>query len=644
MCFYLRKIIKFNQDWQFRHFDSDNCITVNLPHTWNGTDGQDGGNDYARGKCVYSKTFDFSDLPDGEEHYIEFKGCNSSATVFLNGEHLATHHGGYSTFRAKLDVSLKKGENVIEVEVDNSENDSVYPQFADFTFYGGIYRDINIIGLSKNHFDLDYFGSDGVKIDTAVLDGKGIVNCSSFIKGEGKVILTVFDAKGNKVCSSENSRAEIENVELWDGIKSPYLYTARLSLMLNGEECDCVEKRIGFRTFFVDSDKGFFLNGRSYPLRGVCRHQDRPEIGNALTEEHHNEDIDLILEVGANTVRLAHYQHDDAFYDLCDEKGLVVWAEIPYISKHLKNGDKNALLQMKELIVQLYHHPSIVCWGISNEITMKPAGKGRYLLHKELNELCKSLDPERYTVLACYMISNFRNKLNAIPDMISYNMYFGWYLPFTCLAGNKLDRYHKKYKDRIIGLSEYGADCMPSLHSVRPLRGDNTEEYQCVYHEKMLRIINDRPYIWASHLWNMFDFAADAREQGGDPGKNHKGLVTFDRKTKKDAFYLYKAFWSDEPFVHINGKRFENRTGKNLKIKVYSNRSKVSLYNNGNLIETKKGDKIFSFDFVAEKINNLKVVTEDGLSDTATINIVPKKDRSYIMQKSSNKSWEKSRK
>ena len=472
------------------------------------------------------------------------------------------------------------------------------------------------------------------------------MQAKAYIQGQGTVKFTVLDKEGKEVAvkksesSNKTNIIKIDNVHLWNGKKDPYLYTVKAELIIDDIVQDTVEKNIGFRSFRIDPKEGFFLNGKKYPLRGVCRHQDRPNIGNALSTSHHEEDIKIINELGANTIRLAHYQHDDYFYDLCDKHGMIVWAEIPYISRHMPEGNENAIAQMKELIYQQYHHPSIAVWGISNEITMHISTKDRYDMHIKLNDLCHELDPSRLTAIACYMPCTIANKLNRIPDIVSYNLYFGWYFPFTALAGWKLDNYRRKYPNEILGLAEYGAEGMPNLHSSRPYRGDNTEEYQTIYHEQMLKIIQKRDYLWATHLWNMFDFAADARNQGGKPGMNHKGLVTFDRKTKKDSFYLYKAYWSDEPFVHICSKRFLKRAGKTAVIKIYSNQNSVKLYNNGKLINEKKGDKIFKFKINLEEKNNLKAIS-GNLTDEAEIILVKKKEKSYKLKKSNNKSWEK---
>ena len=635
----MRQVILFNNDWLFQ-MPGEEPVKLNLPHTWNGVDGQDGGDNYKRCKCTYTKTFKKPDFKVGERVKLEFKGVNSEGEVLLNGKLLTVHAGGYSTFIVDITDHLLD-DNTLVVNVDNSKTEEVYPQTADFTFYGGIYRDVNLLILPKNHFEFLKDSSPALKVTTKVEGNDGIINVVAEVSGNLAPIILVLNKENEVVAKGTiNEDIKISNVHLWNGVKDPYLYTVK-GILKDKDIEDEVSTRIGFRTFKVDPKKGFFLNGKPYPLRGVCRHQDRPKIGNALTKKEHEEDIKLIKEVGANTIRLAHYQHDQYFYDLCDEYGFVVWAEIPYISRYMKAADKNAFNQMSELIHQNFNHPSIVCWGISNEITMFKVTNATRKHHKELNEFCHKEDPSRFTTIACFSVMTIFNRIAHITDVASYNLYWGWYVPITRVTGLICDMWHLFYPHGPIGLSEYGAEAMPNLHSAHPRRGDNTEEYQAIYHEKMIDVINKRPYLWATHVWNMFDFAADARNQGGEPGMNHKGLVTFDRKTKKDSFYAYKAYWSDEPFIHLCSKRFINRVGSKTLVKVYTNQNEVSLYQNGKLICTKKGNKIFKFKIKMAETNEI-VVTSGNLKDSGIIKKVATKDPSYIVKKGgSNKSWEK---
>ncbi len=567
---------------------------VTLPHTWNAADGQDGGNDYHRGTCWYIRQLEKPET-DGEV-WLEFAGAAMTAEVYLNGEKLARHEGGYSTFRVELTKHLREA-NILAVSVDNSDNDRVYPQKADFTFYGGLYREVRLICVPKVHFDLVYCGAPGIKVTPVVdLENRSAnVTVETWQTGAGDVTITVAGQSKIAAPAGGHAKAEftIDNVRLWDGVDDPYLYTASASLPSG----DMVSVRFGCRKFEIDPQKGFLLNGRSYPLRGVSRHQDRKGAGNALTLEMHREDMAIVREIGANTLRLAHYQHAQEFYDLCDENGIIVWAEIPYITMHMKNGRANTLRQMEELVAQCYNHPSIAVWGLSNEITAASAVDEDLLEnHRLLNDLCHKLDKTRPTTMADVFMLETDSPILEIPDVNSYNLYFGWYLGELEQNDEFFDEYHEKYPDRCIGFSEYGADANPQFQSAAPEKGDYTESYQALYHEHILKMIEKRPWLWATHVWNLFDFAADGRDEGGKHGENQKGLVTFDRKLKKDAFYLYKAAWNkDEPFVHLCGSRYVDRTEDVTEIKVYSNQPEVSLYVDGKPHGTLSGKTVFAF-------------------------------------------------
>lgn len=592
----MRTVYNFNTKWAFSKEAvevpkamPEKWYWVNLPHTWNDIDGQDGGNDLYRGTAYYAKEIEKVELPEADQYFLEFLGANSSATVYVNGKKLAHHDGGYSTWRVNITDVLEE-KNLFVVEVDNAQNDRVYPQNADFTFYGGIYRDLNIIAVNNSHFDLEYYGGPGIKVTPEVKGADAEVFVEVFVKNSKenqKLTYILKDAQGNIVAEKETTASEtevsfeIENVHLWHGKKDPYLYTAEVYLKEENEVLDNVSARFGCRTFKIDPELGFILNGEEYPLRGVSRHQDRWGIGNALLPEHHEEDMDMICEMGATTIRLAHYQHDQYFYDLCDEKGMVVWAEIPYISTHMPNGRENTISQMKELIVQNYNHPSIVVWGLSNEITMSgPSDEDLRENHVILNDLAHEMDKTRLTTMACVSMCSMDDPYVQIPDTVSYNHYFGWYGGDTSQNGPWFDEFHAKYPNIPIGCSEYGCEAL-NWHTSNPEQGDYTEEYQAYYHEELIKQFFSRKYLWATHVWNMFDFGADSRNEGGENGQNHKGLVTFDRKYKKDSFYAYKAWLSDEPFVHICGKRYVDRVEETTKVTVYSNQPEVELFVNG---------------------------------------------------------------
>ena len=592
----MRQIYNFNTKWGFSKEAVEAPTTmperwnwVNLPHTWNNIDGQDGGNDLYRGTAFYAKELEKMDLPKADRYFLEIQGANSSAILYVNGKKLANHDGGYSTWRVDI-TDVLEDKNLFVFELDNSANDRVYPQNADFTFYGGLYRNVNIIAVNESHFDLEYYGAPGIKVTPEVVGENAKVEVEVFVKNvkeNQKLIYTLKDAEGNVVVEQETlasqtvASLEIENVHLWHGRKDPYLYTAEVYLKSEDEVLDNVSTRFGCRTFEIHPENGFILNGEEYPLRGVSRHQDRWGVGNALLREHHDEDMDLICEVGATTIRLAHYQHDQYFYDLCDERGMVVWAEIPYISTHMPNGRENTITQMKELVVQNYNHPSIVVWGLSNEITMHgDSDEDLRENHVILNDLVHEMDKTRLTTMACVSMCSMDDPYVQIPDTVSYNHYFGWYGGDTSQNGPWFDEFHTKHPNIPIGCSEYGCEAL-NWHTSNPEQGDYTEEYQAYYHEELIKQFFTRKYMWATHVWNMFDFGADARNEGGENGQNHKGLVTFDRKYKKDSFYAYKAWLSDDPFVHICSKRYVDRVEETTKVTVYSNQPEVELFANG---------------------------------------------------------------
>lgn len=642
----MRNVLNINNGWLFSMASKEvpkaiptDWEKLSLPHTWNGIDGQDGGNDYKRQTCYYCKEISKADLT-GEKNYLEFDGVNSSAEVFWNGKSLVVHHGGYSRFRALIPENDINEINLLAVSVDNTPNDFVYPQVADFTFYGGIYRDVKIVSVPATHFDLDYFGAPGVMV-TPVVNGKNAdITIESFVTNPENTTVNYKILDGDAVifeasvdASSTKAVATIENVHLWNGRKDPFLYKLEANLIKDNEAVDTVSTTFGCRSFKVDANKGFILNGEEYPLRGVSRHQDYPNKGNALSIEDHKRDIDLILEVGATTIRLAHYQHSQDFYNLCDEAGLIIWAEIPYISKHMPKGRENTISQMKELIAQNYNHPCIVTWGLSNEITIT-GGSDPDLIenHKILNKLCHDMDSTRPTTMAAVTMCSPDSEITQISDILSYNHYFGWYGGTTDMNGPWFDDFHKRYPNKPIGISEYGCEAL-DWHTSKPTQGDYTEEYQSYYHEELIKQIADRPYLWATHVWNMFDFAADARAEGGENGMNHKGLVTFDRQYKKDSFYAYKAWLNPEPMVHICSKKYIDRVEDITKVTVYSNCDEVELFRNGESVGKQKKGKYPFFYFEVKNEGSSTLEAKAGnLSDTATINKVNTPNESYIMK------------
>ena len=608
----MRTTTLLNDSWTFvREADSPaqaaaaaaaGGMAVTLPHTWNAEDSLGSEAEYYRGRCWYVRALP-ADVPEDSEVWLEFRGAAMTAKVYADGALLCTHKGGYSTFRVEITDALRSAEGgivTLMVSVDNSRNEEVYPQKADFTFYGGLYRDVYLITVPKTHFALDDHGSSGIQVTARPQEDLHCFEVTVEAKVSGPADKVRFTVDGRTLVSKvTDGRAgvivTIGNAHLWDGLRDPYLYTAAAEI----PGCDKVGTTFGLRRFSFDPEKGFFLNGHSYPLCGAARHQDRQGVGSAITKEMMEEDLQIMLEMGANTIRLSHYQHDQYFYDLCDRAGMLVWVEIPYITQHMQTeaAKENTQSQMTELILQNNNHPSILCWGLSNEITAS-GGVNEDMIgnHRTLNDLCHRLDDTRPTTMAHAFMLETGDPMVFLPDIRSYNLYFGWYNGDWNMNDDWFDEFHAQYPDQIIGLSEYGADANPQYQSAHPEKGDYTEGYQALYHEHMLQMWRERPYIWAMHCWNMFDFGAAGRKEGGKIGQNQKGLVTFDRKTRKDAFYIYKAYLSREPFVHLCGRRYADRTEEVTEIRVYSNLSEVTLSVDGREVSTKTGDKIFVFE------------------------------------------------
>jgi len=652
----LRKIINWNENWGFfkGEFNQKNIWeTVTLPHTWNNLDGQDGGNDYYQGISWYKKTFIKEN--DWKEIYIRFGAVSKKAEVWCNNNFVGNHLGGFSAFTFDLTPYLQDGENEILVKADNSNSLPIYPIYADFTFFGGIYRDVELICFDeKAHFDVTKFGTDAIFV-TPCTDGTVVIDTYVIADNGNNIYVEIFDESGNSVVKSktielkENHIAEqkiqfilkVPEVHLWNGINDPYLYTVKLFLSSQHIQ-DVITANFGFRDFNISASEGFFLNGTAYPLHGVCRHQDRENMGWAITKKEHIEDMALIREIGANTIRLAHYQQAPFFYDLCDRNGMVVWAEIPFISIYdeREEADENLKQQMQELILQNYNHPSICFWGIANEVGIGGESEKMYQILRELNQIVKKLDSSRLTVIANIGMTKTTSPLFHITDVTAYNEYKGWYEGTMDEHGVFCDERHNEIPEIPLAISEYGAEGILSWHSEHPKIKDYSEEYQALLHEKAFKAFEERPYLFGTWVWNMFDFASDFRDEGGCKGRNNKGLVTYDRNIKKQAFYFYKACWSTEPFVYICGKRFTKRAENKINIKVYSNQKQIDLYINGKYIERLYGKTIFEFKNVSlpEHFNEILVKTPDGLVDTLILEKVENVPTEYVFIEEKNMS------
>lgn len=645
----MRKIISLDKEWKFTK-ESQNNVTelsgvwsaIDLPHTWNAVDGHDGNGSYDRGSYWYQKTFDAPKQPlAGGRTYVEVLAAGQQASVYVNGQKVCYHEGGYSIFRADITDYVKETDNQLVINCSNEYKDSVYPQSADFTFYGGLYRGVNLISVPDTHFDLDYYGGPGVYVTPKPCQGGANFEIVSYVTNPGEdytILYSILDAEGNEVAGgcrpSDDTKITlfVPEATLWE-IDAPYLYTVIARIERRNETVDEITVRAGVRSFSCDPNKGFIMNGVETPLRGVSRHQDMLYKGNALTREDHYHDAAMIKELGANTIRLAHYQHSQDFYDACDEYGFVVWAEIPFISVFNKDpaAHENCISQLKELIVQNYNHPSICFWGISNEILIGGISEKLVENHKELNALAKEMDPTRLTTIAHVSMTPVESPMHHITDVISYNHYFGWYGGKMEDNGPWFDKFHAMHPDLCVGVSEYGCEGVITNHGPNPACKDYSEEYQALYHEHMAKVLAERPWLWSSHVWNMFDFGCAARKEGGVAGRNNKGLVTMDRKTKKDSYYVYQAYWSKKPMVHICGRRYAQRAGESTQIRVYSNQPEVLLLIDGAEVAKQSADKVFVFEVPFAKGVHSIVAKAGNVCDSISIEMVEAEPEIYVL-------------
>lgn len=612
-----RTTLNLNKDWNFTpgyEVRKNVSTRVNLPHTWN-QDALSGKVDYFRGLGNYQKKVMIDSSLVGNRLFLRFKGANQIANVFINGKHVGEHRGGYTSFTFEITDFVKFGvKNDIWVRVNNAPQLDVMPLVGDFNFYGGLYRDVDLIITGKSCISPLFFGSSGMLISQKnVTKLKADLEISlhlSLNSDDAKVITEIYDAAGIKVQSiakpveREEARnpikisTTIEKPHLWNGRKDPYLYLVKSSLWVNQKLADVQTQPLGVRFFRIDPDSGFFLNGEHLQLKGVCRHQDRSEVGNALQPAHHEEDVRIMLEMGVNAVRLSHYPQDQYVYDLMDRNGIVVWSEIPFVGpggyrdkgfvdqlSFMENGKQ----QLQEMIFQQQNHPSIFMWGLFNELKYEGDDPQQYI--KELNKFAHSIDSTRLTTAA----SNLGGSINRLTDLIAWNMYLGWYGGNPAEIGEWADLTHKEYAGTPIGISEYGAGAsiyhqQEKLNKPEANSYWHPENWQAYFHEEHWKAISSRPYLWGTFVWNMFDFGAAHRTEGDMAGKNDKGLVTFDRKYKKDAFYFYKANWNlDEPFVYIAEKRLVKRSILPQVIKVYSNEKEVELFINGKSLGKRSG-------------------------------------------------------
>ena len=644
-----------NQNWSFAKAGEE-AILVNIPHTYNAVDGQDGSRMY-RGDAAYCKTWTMTEAEASRHHYLEVGASALESDVIINGSQAYHTRCGFSMYRVALDDYLKVGENTIEIRVTNRHDNSLYPAMADFSFYGGVYREVRMVSDDAIHFCETDESRDGIILFPEIDDANtGSLKVKASITKEAdfacccqaKCVLEIKTPDGQVVMTSEADAEEnvefnltIADAHRWDGLADPFLYTAVVSVKAaDGTVFDSRSLEFGFRTVDYCPEKGFLLNGRPYQLKGVARHQDFGGLGNAITRKELETDLALIMEIGANSVRSSHYQHMDEWYTMCDRAGLLVWAEVPVISAiaQKKAADQNAFDQLRKLIAQARNHTSIYCWGVQNEVAMMTKNEYSFDLTRRLAEYSKELDPSRMTAQANEHTTESTCPINDHTDILGYNLYFGWYYGEIPDLQYRLDDIRAAHPTSPIILTEHGVDTNPRFHSLTPHKTDYTEEYQLLFLSNAIKTIEERPWMAGSYVWAMFDFGSAGRNEGGTKGKNQKGLVTADRKLKKDAFYLYKATWSKEPFAYIAGRRFINRPQTETDITVLSNLTRLQLIVNGVMVEEKTDITPMT---VFEKValvageNKVEVVGWDAdlkaYSDAILVCSVEEPDPSYVL-------------
>lgn len=587
---------------------------VELPHTWNGQDGQDGGDDYYRGVGWYMRDLRIEKNDIHQCLYLRFGAANYATEVFLNGVSVGTHFGGYTAFAFDITPYVRYGaSNQLLVKVSNAAELPIPPLSADFTFFGGLIRGVELIKKDKVHITAEDYGSQAVYIrQDKVTDAEAALSFTAKVRNTEKksqkatVSFLIKDCNGTVVDEQRQESVipsgatvsvtqafHIDHPHLWNGKKDPYLYAAEVSVQVGTKRTDHCVLPLGIRYYSVDPDKGFFLNGQSYPLRGVSLHEERKEKGNAVSNAERKEDIDRIVDMGGNYIRLSHYQHGDFTYHYLDSLGIICWTETPVINQ-IKDTEEfavNCENGLRSLIRQLYNHPSVVVWGVSNEINYRK-GPNPVPLIERLNQLVHQEDPTRLSTLAA-MFSE--RPTNFITDVYSNNRYDGWYYNKVEEIGTFADKLHEKYPQRCIGFSEYGAGAHPYQHQEGKGTPDidehwHPEGFQTYFHEGYLKAIQQRPYLWSTSIWAAYDFASDSRNEGNQLGINDKGLITHDRQIKKDAYYFYKVNWNPTPMVYICERRFMKRNQPETVIKLYSNCEKVALKLNGEDTLLEKGE------------------------------------------------------
>jgi beta-galactosidase len=612
---YCRETIPFNEDWSFKKAENfpvmnDIWQSINLPHTWNAEDMQIKKNIFYAGEAYYKKTFTADAAWSEKRVFIRFEGVASVAEVFVNGKFAGNHKGAFSAFAIEITKRLDYGqENEILVKVDNAPRPDVIPvNHTLFGIYGGIYRPVQLIVTEKVNIAVTDYASPGIYIQQKEVTAQS-ATVNIRIKVENKnpstkdirLVTTIFEANG-KIKAKQETPMKVppqgrqffaqdfilKKPHLWQGLEDPYLYKVSTQLISGNQILDEVIQPLGLRRFELRAGDGMYLNGKKTPMYGVCRHQDWWQSGSALTNEQHDTDLAIIREIGATTIRFAHYQQSEYIYAQCDSIGFIVWAEIPFVNRVSTKEADNARQQLTELIRQNYNHPSIYTWGLHNEV-YTPYDY-TVALTTELNDLAKSEDPDRYTVsVNGHQTVNQASNLNA--DIQGVNHYFGWYNGEIGDVEKWIEGMERDFPGYKVIFSEYGAEANVDQQEEtvgefgRYFSQFYPETFATKFHEIQWGIISKHPYLLASYVWNTFDFATPVNTQGGVEARNMKGLVTFDRKIKKDTFYWYKANWSKEPVLYLTQRRLTNRENEITPVTVYSNQGVPQLFVNGTEIK-----------------------------------------------------------
>lgn len=662
-----RVVYTINDGWKFTKgspfeaqltgCDDSSWETVNIPHTWNDKDADDETPGFYRGPVWYRKQLFIDKSQEGRRAVIYFEGANQEVRFYLNGQFVGEHKGGYTRFCFDITSHLRYGqENLFAIYVNNVYNPNIPPLSADFTFFGGIYRDVYLQFMNPVHIATNDYASSGVYIRTPEVNNSAAsVEITTLLTNdmpqatEIRVENIICDADGKEVKKTQaevklaagetkadiSKKIKIDSPRLWD-IDDPYRYMVYTRILdkRKGTLLDEVVNPLGLRWFKFDSEKGFFLNGKGRKLIGTARHQDYFQKGNALRDELHVQDVLLLKEMGGNYLRVSHYPQDPVIMEMCDKLGIVTSVEIPVVNAVTETEEflHNSVEMAKEMVRQDFNRPSVMIWGYMNEIFLRrPYTEGKQLedyyrftekVARALEATIREEDPSKYTMMAYHNMPQYYEDahLTEIPMIQGWNLYQGWYEPDINEFQRLLDRAHKVYKGKVLMVTEYGPGVDPRVHSYQPERFDFSQEYGLVYHKHYLNEMMKRPFIAGSSLWNLNDFYSESRVDAV-PHVNNKGVVGLNRE-KKDVYWFYKTALSRRPILVIGNREWKSRGGvvntaqKECiqSVPVFSNAEEVELFvNNKSLGKKKIEDNYALFDvpFVSGE-NLLEAVAVTG--------------------------------